>query len=172
MCPGDPLGDHGERPIAVSLVFEPVLAHEDGMGVPAPLPHQGRAGLQRSAGIERTSAFLELSRQNLQAALQGAARAAMGALLQLIGEPPDDQITTEAQRRSGVIQCPPDTPQLLCRLIDQSGDFAIKFCQGQTSQPVLPAIVCTETTGRLARLLASRSVVNWGFHRLAGSAMR
>jgi len=115
MCPGDPLGNHRQRPIAVSLVFEPVLAHEDGMGVPAPLPHQGRAGVQRSAGVERTSAFLELSRQNPKAALQGAGRAAMGALLQLIGETPDDQIATEAQRRSGMMQCPPRTPQLLCR---------------------------------------------------------
>jgi len=39
----------------------------------------------------------------------------MGALLQLIGEASDDQIATEAQRRSGVMQCPPRTPQLLCR---------------------------------------------------------
>jgi len=30
-------------------------------------------------------------------ALQGAARAAMGALLQLVGEPPDDQITAEPE---------------------------------------------------------------------------
>jgi hypothetical protein len=96
MCPGDLLGDHGQRPIALALVFEPVLAREDGMGVSAPLPHQGRAGLQHYSGIERTSAFLELSGQGLQAALQRAARAAMGALLQLIGEPPDDQIATEA----------------------------------------------------------------------------
>jgi len=169
MCPGDPLGNHRQRPIAVSLVFEPVLAHEDGMGVPAPLPHQGRAGLQRSAGVERTSAFLELSRQNLQAALQGGGRAAMGTLLQLIGEPPDDQIATEAQRRADVMQSPPRTPQLLCRLTDQLSDFAINLCQCQTSQPVLPAVVCTE---RLARVLASRSVVEWGFHGLAGSAMR
>ena len=85
MCPGDPLGNHRQRPIAVSLVFEPVLAHEDGMGVSAPLPHQGRAGLQHSAGIERTSAFLELSCENLQAALQGPARAAVSALLQESG---------------------------------------------------------------------------------------
>ena len=81
MCPGDPLGNHGQRSIALALVFEPVLAHEDGMGVSAPLPHQGRAGLQHYAGIEGTSAFLELCRQNPQAALQGAARAATGALL-------------------------------------------------------------------------------------------
>ena len=169
MCPGDPLGNHGQRPIPCAFVFEPVLAHEDGMGLTAPLPHQGRAGLQRSAGFERTSAFLELSRQNLQAALQGEGRAAMGTLLQLIGEPPDDQIATEAQGRSGMMQCLPRTPQLLCRLTDQLSDFAINLCQCQTSQPVLPAAVCTE---RLARVLASRSVVEWRFHRFAGSAMR
>ena len=85
MCPGDPLGDHGQRPIALAVVFEPVLAHEDGMGVSAPLPHQCRTGLQHYARMGRTSAFLELSSQNLQAALQCAVRAAMGALLQLIG---------------------------------------------------------------------------------------
>src|SRR5258705_5041111 len=62
MCPGDPLGNYGQRPIALALVFEPVLAHEHGMGVSAPLPHQGRAGFQHYAGIERKSAFLELSR--------------------------------------------------------------------------------------------------------------
>jgi len=97
MCPGDPLGNHGQRPIALALVFEPVLAREDGMGVSAPLPHQGRAGLQHNVGIEGTSAFLELCRQSPKTALQGAARAPMGALLQLIGEPPDDQIATEAR---------------------------------------------------------------------------
>ena len=96
----------------------------------------------------------------------------MGALLQLIGETPDDQITTEALRRSGVMQSPPPTPQLLCRLPDQPGDFAIKFCQRRTSPPVLPAVVGTGTAGRLARAPASRSVVNLKFHRFAGSAMR
>src|ERR1700745_1614448 len=79
MCPGDPLGNHGQRPIALALVFEPLLAHEDGMGASAPLPPQGRAGVQRSAGVERTSSILELSRQSPKAALQGARRAAMGA---------------------------------------------------------------------------------------------
>src|SRR5580704_3707102 len=81
MGPGDPLGDHGQRPIALALVFEPVLAREDGMGVSAPLPHQGGAGLHHNVGIEGTSAFLELCRQSPKAALQGAARAATGALL-------------------------------------------------------------------------------------------
>jgi hypothetical protein len=142
------------------------------MGVSAPLPHQGRAGLQHSAGVERTSAFLELCRQNPKAALQRAAWAAMGALLQLIGEPPDDQIATEAQRRSAVMQCPPYTPQLLCRPIDQSGNLAIKLGQVPVSRSVVSAVVGAETAGRLARVLASRSVVNCRFHTLAGSAMR
>jgi hypothetical protein len=139
---------------------------------PAPLPHQRRASLQYDTGIERTSAFLQLSRQGLQAALQCEARAAMRALLQFIGEPPNDQITTKAQRRSSVMQCPPDMPQLLCRPIDQSRDFAIKLGQVQFPQSVVPADVWTEDGRRLARVLASRSVMDWRFHRLAGSAMR
>src|ERR1700737_5661456 len=149
MCPGDPLGNYSQLPIALPVVFEPVLAREDGMSVSAPLPHQGRAGLRHNVGIEGTSAFLELGRQSPKAALQSAARAAMGALLQLVGEPPDDQIATEAQGRSGVMQCPPGTPQLLCRPIDQPGDFAIKPRQVRASQTVVA--VWTETGGRLAR---------------------
>jgi hypothetical protein len=94
----------------------------------------------------------------------------MGALLQFIGKPPDDQIATEAQGRSGVMQCQPGIPQLLCRPIDQSGNFAIKPGQVRASQTVVA--VWTETGGRLARVPASRSVVEWGFHRFAGSAMR
>src|SRR6202022_1720187 len=86
--------------------------------------------------------------------------------------PPDDQITTEAQRRSSVMQCPPSTPQLLCRPIDQFGNLAIKPGRVSVSKSVLPAAVCTETGGRFARVLASRSIVDWRFHRLAGSAMR
>src|ERR1700724_1723035 len=113
MCPGSPLGNHGQTPIPCAFVFEPVLAHEDGMGASAPLPHQSRAGFQHSAEIERTSAFLDVCRQNPKAALQRPARATMGALLQLIGEPPDDQIATEAQGRADVMQSPPPTPQLL-----------------------------------------------------------
>ena len=131
MSPGDPLGNHGQRPISLTVVFEPILAHEDGMGVSTPLPHQRRAGLRHDAGIERTRPFLELCRQNPHAALQSAARAAMGALLQLIGEPPDDQIATEAEGRSSVMYCPPRTPQLLGRPIDQPSDFAIKLSQGR-----------------------------------------
>jgi hypothetical protein len=62
--------------------------------------------------------------------------------LQLIGEPPDDQIATEAQGRSGVIQCPPGMLQLLCRPIHQSGDFALRPGPVRASQTVVSA-VCT-----------------------------
>jgi hypothetical protein len=71
-----------------------------------------------------------------------------------------------------MMQSPPGTPQLLCRPIDQSGNFAINLGQVWVSQSVFPAAVWTETGGRPARVLASRSIVDWGFHRLAGSAMR
>ena len=143
------------------------------MGVSAPLPHQGRAGLQHDAGIEGTSALLELSGQSLQAALQGAARAAMGALLQLIGEGSDEQIATEPQRRSGAMQLPPGKPQLLCRPIDQSGDFAIDLGQVRLSRSVVPVAASTEN-GATARQSAGEPKHRGlrGFIALAGSAMR
>ena len=115
---------------------------------------KGRAGLQHSAGIERTSASLELCRQNLQAALQGAGRASVSALLQLIGEASDDQIATEPQGRSGMMQCPPRTPQLLCRLTNQSGNLVFKVGQVRASQTVVPVASSTGNGRRLARVPA------------------
>ena len=123
-------------------------------------------------GSKEPASFLELLRQNPKAALQGAAGAAMDALLQLIGEPPDDQIATEAQRWSAVIKRPPGVPQILCRAIDRPGDFAINLDQVLVTKPVPSGVVCTETGERLAGVLASRSLVDWRFHTLAGSAMR
>src|SRR5580704_17385106 len=71
------------------------------------------------------------------------------------------------------MQYPPRTPQLLCRPIDQSGNLAgFKLGQVQASQTVVSAAVWTETGGRLARVLASRSVAEWRFHGFAGSAIR
>src|SRR5439155_6540920 len=115
----------------------------------------------------------ELFRQNPKAALQRPVRATAGALLQLIGEPPDHQIATEAQGRSGVIQCKPSTPQLLCRSVDQPGSLTkFKLVSVRILQSVLPAVVWTETGRRLASVLAGRSIVDWSFHRRAGSAIR
>src|SRR5260221_5737753 len=94
----------------------------------------------------------------------------MSALFQLIGEPPDDQITTEAQRRSSVMQCPPSTPQLLCRPIDQFGNLAIKPGRVSVSKSVLTAADWTEIGGRFDRLLTIRIIVDSRFHRLDGSS--
>ena len=87
------------------------------MGVPAPLPNQARTGLQHDAGTEGTSAFLELSRQKLEAAPQRPARPASGALLQLIGEPPDDHIATEPLRRFDAMKLAPGNAQFMRRSI-------------------------------------------------------
>jgi hypothetical protein len=76
---GPPLGL--SRDLIIRGLADKLLAHEDGMGVSTPLPHQRRAGLRHSAGVERTSSFLEVCRQKPKAALQCAARAATGALL-------------------------------------------------------------------------------------------
>ena len=57
MRSGDPLGDHAQRTIMLALMFEPVFANEDGMGVSAPVPDQSRAGLQHDTGIEGNAGF-------------------------------------------------------------------------------------------------------------------
>ncbi len=95
-----------------------------------------------------------------EAALQCAARAAIGALLQLISEPSDEQIATEPERRSGVMQLPRGTPQLLCRPIDQPGDFGFDLARARLSPPVLSVAVPTETVRWLARMLASRRILD------------
>ena len=59
MRSGDPFGNHRQRPVALALVFESVLAYENGVGASAPLAHQGRAGLQHDAGIDRASPPLD-----------------------------------------------------------------------------------------------------------------
>src|SRR5215467_7323621 len=81
MRSGDPLGDHGQRAIMLALIFEPVLANEDGMGVSAPVPDQSRAGLQHDTGIAGNAGFPRAHGQLLQTAPQRPARPAMGALL-------------------------------------------------------------------------------------------
>jgi hypothetical protein len=62
-----------------------------------------------------------------------------------------------------VIKRPPDTPQLLCRLTGQPGDFAIKLGQVPISRSVFPAIVGGETRGRLARVLGEPKRRGVGF---------
>ena len=81
------------------LIFKPVLAYEDGVGVPRPLTHQCHAGLRHDTGITRRAFLLEFSGQGLQAAPQCPARPAGSTLLQLMSEGSDQQIATEPLRR-------------------------------------------------------------------------
>jgi hypothetical protein len=96
MRSGNSLGNHRQRPVALALVLEPVLAHEDGVGVSAPLAHQGRAGLQDDAGVDSASDLLRRCGKGPQSAALREVGAAMGALLQIIGKAADEQIATYA----------------------------------------------------------------------------
>jgi hypothetical protein len=168
MGAGNPLGDHGQRAIVLVVVLEPVLADEHGVRVSAPPPQQRGTGLQHDRGVGARSAFLELGGEGLQAAPQRSAHAAMGALLQLIGEGSDEQIATESQGRSGTMQLAPGKPQIVRRLIRQSGNLEFDV-------PVSRSVVLLATAARnrrLASMLASPSVVGWRLHTLAASAMR
>ena len=144
MCPGDPLGNYRQRPMTLALVLEPVLVHEDGVGVSAPLTHQCGACLQHGPRIEEQSTFLQLSGQGLQAPLQREARAAMDVLLQLVGKDSDHQIATEAQRGPGAMQFPPSKPQLVRRLIDQPGNFVYDLCDARVSRSAVPVVASNE----------------------------
>src|SRR5215472_7351648 len=86
MRSGNPLNDHGQRAIVLALVFESVLADEDGMGVSAPVPNQSRAGLHHDTGIEQNAGFARACDQVVQPPPQRPARPAMGALLLSLGQ--------------------------------------------------------------------------------------
>jgi hypothetical protein len=93
-------------------------------------------------------------------------------LLQIIGKGSDEQVAAETHRRSGAMQLAPDKPQLLCRPIDQPGDFGCDLDQARLSCSVVPIAASTANGRRPARVLASRRIVDCGPHALAGSAIR
>ncbi len=76
------------------------------------------------------------------------------------------------RRRARASQRPAELLQLLRRLIDHSSNFVFDLCAARISHSAVPLATSTENGQRLARMLASRSVGGWGFHTLAGSAMR
>src|SRR5262245_65893037 len=100
MRPGDLLCNYGQRAIVLALIFEPVLANENGVGASAPLTQQCRAGLQHDPGIGARSAFLEFCGQRPQAAPQRKAHDAIDSLLQLMDEASDETNAREALWRS------------------------------------------------------------------------
>src|SRR6266404_1897212 len=69
------------------------------------------------------------------------------------------------------MQCPPGTPQLRCRPINQPRNLVIKLGQVWVLQSVFPATVWTEPGRRLARVLASRSIVGFSQARRLGDAV-
>ena len=107
--------------------------------------------------IDGKRAFLELSCEGLEASPQRSARTAVGALLQLMGEGSDQQIATEAQRRSGAMQFAPGKPQIVCRPIDQCSNFDVNRGPTRLSCSIVPLAASTGNGRRLASVLASRS---------------
>jgi hypothetical protein len=92
--------------------------------------------------------------------------------LQLIGEGSDQQIATEPLRRSGAMQLPPSKPQFARRSIRQFGNLPVHFGDTRVARSLGPGACSTGNGRRLARVLASRRIVNWRFHALGGSPMR
>ena len=169
MRAGDPLRDHRKRAIVLALIFEPVFANLHSVGMSVPLTHQCRAGLQYDTGIEPRAGFVELSGQALHAPPQRVARPGIDLLLQLMGQGSDDQIATEAKRRSSVMQLAPSNPQILRRPIDQLGNLLLDLSCVCTAPSISAS---TRNERRLASMLASRSAVDCRVHTLAGPLMR
>jgi hypothetical protein len=96
----------------------------------------------------------------------------MALLLQLIGEGADQQIATEPLRRSGAVQLAPGKPQFVRRPIEQLANLVVLLRFVRTAPSAGPVAASAETRGQLAKVLASRSVVDRGFHALVGAAMR
>ena len=125
MRSGNPLGNHGQRAIMLALIFKPVLANEDGVGVPAPPAYYYRPGLWGGIRIKGPASRLESSSQGPQAAPQCPARPASSTLLQLIDEGSDQQIAAEPLRRAGAMQLAPCKLQFGCRPIEQFANLAV-----------------------------------------------
>ena len=103
----------------LALIFKPVIANENGVGMPAPLPDHSRADFRDERGIEGPAVLRKFSGQGLKAALQCPGRPASSTLLQLMGEGADQQIATEPLRWAGAMQFAPCNPQFLRRAIEQ-----------------------------------------------------
>jgi hypothetical protein len=84
----------------------------------------------------------------------------MDPLLQLIGEGSDQQIATEPLRWSGAMQLPPGKPQFVRRPIRQFGDLSAHLRDIRVARSVGPGVCSTGNGRRLARVLASRWIVN------------
>jgi len=70
------------------------------------------------------------------------------------------------------MQLPPSESQILRRSIDEPGNVACEFGAVCTTRSVVAIAAAPGNRRRPARVLASRSVIDRGFHALAGPLMR
>jgi hypothetical protein len=84
----------------------------------------------------------------------------------------DQQIAAEAGRRAGAMQLAPRQPQFWCRPIEQLGNLMVGLGEIRTARSAAPVAEATRNGRQLVRVLASRRVVGWRRHALAGPAMR
>ena len=156
----------------LALILKPVIANEDGVGMPAPLTDQSRADFRDERGIEGPTSLCKFFGQDLKAAPQCPVRPASSTLLQLMGEGADQQIATEPLRRAGAMQFAPCKPQFLRRAIEQIDKMSVDLGDVLTGRSARAVAASTGNRQRLARMLASRCVLGSTRHALAGSAMR
>src|SRR5262249_16896892 len=107
MRSGNPFGDHAQRAIMLALIFKPVIANENGVGMPAPLTDQSRADFRDERGIEGPAFLRKFSGQGLKAAPQCPVRPASSTLLQLRGEGAEQRSAAKPLRRAGGMQAAP-----------------------------------------------------------------
>jgi hypothetical protein len=96
----------------------------------------------------------------------------LATFLELGGKGADHQIAAEPRRRSDAMHLAPSKPQLVGRASDQSSDLAFNLGHVGAARSLIPLAALIQQDRRPARMLAGRQVVDWGFHGLAGSAMR
>src|SRR5215468_4821513 len=156
----------------LALIFKPIVANEDAVGMPAPLTDQSRAYFRDERGIEGPAFLRKFSGQGLKAPLQCAVRPASSTLLQLMSEGADQQIATEPLRRAGAIQFAPCQPQFLRRAIEQIDKMTVDLGDVLTGRSARAVAASTGNRRRLVTVLASRRVVGWRRHAPAGSAIR
>ncbi len=109
---GNVVRDPGQRPIGLALKLEAIVGDANRVGSPAPFPNEARAGFDPGPWRRRNpSAGFELRGQGHQSALRHFGRAAMGDLLQPVGDGPHHNIAAQSWRL-GPIESPPFQTQV------------------------------------------------------------
>src|SRR5450830_1456429 len=117
MCTGDRLRNLAERGIVFAGIFETVLRHDDRVCPSAPFPHKPRPWPDAWTGIRsNVPVRLKFLGQRYESPLSRFTEAAIGKLLQAIGDSADKQVATQP-RWVIPIQASPFDTELLSRQI-------------------------------------------------------